>query len=476
MRFFRPLAAVLILGLFAGGCSFFKRDLKSSNESADAGGGAIAQKDSTAESGPSEGVVGLEKAREDSFEWEDKKGNLSAKSAPAADLPVPPRNPEKQNTEAVGSSDVWSKPGVSTPPKEVSEQVADAMSSPTIEGPAIEPAPTGKPLSGGMSIDSPGISSQPSTSTNPITQTSPLESHAETNSSQGSDSLTLRSSSSPPSGIMGAPIGTPSFEDSSSSSGFQTITDDASQSQLSLQAKPPVSSTVEDLSRETDRQALNLARAISPTSSSGNAGSGLSNASSSATPGFQPSGSGKSIESNNGPALGETGPSSTQLPAATSPQFQAEPEGNLLAMANKGKVSSDSSPAPAAAPTSGPLPDAKTLKDQGIQQYKNKQFDQATQSFRQYLSAYPDEDQEIEWRLAQSLFLGNRWGEAEREFDKLRGSPRPEFRADAILKLGMIDQKRGNVEGAREQWRRVVADYPKTDAATRASKLLAGTP
>jgi len=148
-------------------------------------------------------------------------------------------------------------------------------------------------------------------------------------------------------------------------------------------------------------------------------------------------------------------------------------------MAGDGKTSMDSSPPSpidtAAAP-SGPLPDAQTLKQQGIQQYREKKYDQAIQSFRRYLSAYPDEDQEIEWRLAQSLFLGNRWGEAEKEFDKLRGSPRPEFRADAILKLGMIDQKRGNMEGAREQWRRVVESYPKTDAATRASRLLAETP
>ncbi len=480
MKLLSPITLVLILGLLVGGCSFFKRDLKSSDEFADAGGGLIAQKDSSIDSGPSMGVTGLEKAREDSFDWNEQPGDLTAKSAPAKDLPLPPRNPAEVSAGSTktGTNDIWTAPGGSTTPKNVSEQVAEALSAPPIDGSVIEPAPIGKPLHQGMESGSLSMSSEPETSMLPITETSPLGLSGDTSSSQENGSFSLRSSTTPPSGIVGPSLDLPPLPESPSPPGFKTITEDASQSQLSLKAQSSGTSALEDLSRETDKQAANLARAIKPSTLSENRGARTSPSTTSPFMGFQPLNPGTTMGQPDNSGLDDTGPSATDIPAPTRPT-SPEPEGNLLAMATEGKGSSDSSPASPTGNTFNPpvsLPDAKTLKDQGIQLYREKKYDQAIQSFRQYLSAYPDEDQEIEWRLAQSLFLGNRWGEAEKEFDKLRGSPRPEFRADAILKLGMIDQKRGNMEGAREQWRRVVESYPRTDAAARASKLLAETP
>ncbi len=482
MRPFLPLVVVVVFSLLMGGCSFFKRDLKSSDASADAGGALIAQRDSSIDSGPSEGVVGLEKAPADSFDWNQQGGGLSTKSATAQDSPLPPRDPDAEsapgNTLKPGTGDIWSTPPSSPSTRNISEQIADALSSAPPEGSAIEPSPVGKPLNQTFDQKMDSIGSKPETSTKPITQTSPLVSTPEIGSHDEVGSLSLRSTSPSPSGIVGPPIDLPSLNDSQTTPGFKTISEDASQSPLSIRSQPPDTPDLEALSRETDKQAANLARAIKPSSLSENS---LTNSSSPAMPpatGFQRLDS----TTNTGPSTNspqrDIGPSATEIPVPARPSPN-EPERNLLAMAGDGKTSMDSSPPSpidtAAAP-SGPLPDAQTLKQQGIQQYREKKYDQAIQSFRRYLSAYPDEDQEIEWRLAQSLFLGNRWGEAEKEFDKLRGSPRPEFRADAILKLGMIDQKRGNMEGAREQWRRVVESYPKTDAATRASRLLAETP
>lgn len=447
MRLLHPLAVVLIFSLLASGCSLFKRDLKSSNESADAGGAAIPQKDAAA---PSEGVAALEKAPEDSFDW-------NKKSAPAKDLPLPPRDPSEvnggQTATGSGGNDIWSSSGNGTPSK-TSQQTASAMGNP-IEGPAIEPAPTGKPLNQEMGTKpSPGVS-QPITSTQPITQTSPLSTTPGPGSSGEAGALTLRSSSSPPPEIVGPSLSdVPSVAESTASPGFKTIHEDASQTASSIQSSG--ANALDNLTKETDRQASNLAHAISPSGTNASSNPETSISSSPPETGFKPL------------------KSDPDTPSSTT-----EPAGNLLAMGPGNKTGSDVSPggsAESSSASSEPLPDANTLKEQGIQQYRDKKFDEATKSFKQYLSAYPDENQEIEWRLAQSLFLGNRWGEAEKEFDKLRGSPRPEFRADAILKLGMIDQKRGNVEGAREKWKRVVQDYPKTEAATRATKLLAESP
>ena len=481
MRHFLPLVVVLVFGLLAGGCSFFKRDLKSSDESADAGGALIAQKDSSIDSGPSAGVTGLEKAPADSFDWNETGSGLTTKSLSNDDSSLPPRDPgaESASVDSLksGAGDIWSAPAGSPSTKKMSDQIADAMSSAPPEGAAIEPAPVGKPLGPTFENDPVPMSSQPETSTKPITQTSPLAPSQESGSPIDVDALTLRSPNPPPSGIMGPPLDLPSSTDSQASPGFKTITEDAGQSQLSLRSQSPGGPDLEDLSRETDQQAANLARAIKPSSLSENSLPGSPNPVMAPATGFQR----LETTTNAGPSTssggGDIGPSATEVPVPAR-QPSADPEGNLLAMATDGRVRTDTPPVPADTTTtpSGPLPDAQTLKDQGIRQYREKKYDQAIQSFRRYLSAYPDEDQEIEWRLAQSLCLGHRWGEAEKEFDKLRGSPRPEFRADAILKLGMIDQKRGNMDGAREQWRRVVESYPKTDAASRASKLLAESP
>src|SRR5690606_15186218 len=119
--------------------------------------------------------------------------------------------------------------------------------------------------------------------------------------------------------------------------------------------------------------------------------------------------------------------------------------------------STDVAPAPAMAspapksPAAAPAPpDPKELERTAIQYYQSRQFDQAISSFQKYLSlGYPDANQEIQWRLAQSLYESNRLNEAAEEFRKLVGSPNPENRADALLKLGLIDERNGEVEVAR---------------------------
>jgi TolA-binding protein len=170
------------------------------------------------------------------------------------------------------------------------------------------------------------------------------------------------------------------------------------------------------------------------------------------------------------------GAGEVQTPPPIPPRREARSEDPLLV--SKGPSRNDAaggsrSREPAA---QDPLPDAKTLKERGVDQYKKRQFDDAILTFRRYLGAYPDDSQEVRWRLAQALFETNRWGEATQEFNELRGSPQADYRADAILKLGMIDQKKGDMVSARQQWKRVVETYPNTEAAKKASKFLAESP
>jgi TolA-binding protein len=123
-----------------------------------------------------------------------------------------------------------------------------------------------------------------------------------------------------------------------------------------------------------------------------------------------------------------------------------------------------------------PLPDAATLRAKGVSEYKASQFEQSIETFRKYLGNYPDDNQEIRWRLAQALYESGRWGEASKEFNELRGSPQPEIRADAIYKLGKVDQKKGDLTAAKQQWKRVVDSYPNTVAAKKAAESLAENP
>jgi len=93
--------------------------------------------------------------------------------------------------------------------------------------------------------------------------------------------------------------------------------------------------------------------------------------------------------------------------------------------------------------------DPSQLKAEGVDLYKAGRFPEAIQAFRKYIaSGYPDENQEVQWRLAQALYGSGRWAESAAEFNKLIGSPNPEYRADALFKLGLIDRQKGDWESA----------------------------
>lgn len=118
------------------------------------------------------------------------------------------------------------------------------------------------------------------------------------------------------------------------------------------------------------------------------------------------------------------------------------------------------------------LPDAKTLKQQGINQYKDREFAAAVTSFRDYLSAYTEEEEAVRAWLGYALMQDRRYGEASKEFNTLLNSGNPELRADAHYYLGLIHEKQGDFEAARVRWEQVVETYPNSQAAEKARKSL----
>ncbi|MCA9429464.1 MAG: tetratricopeptide repeat protein, partial [Candidatus Omnitrophica bacterium] len=124
---------------------------------------------------------------------------------------------------------------------------------------------------------------------------------------------------------------------------------------------------------------------------------------------------------------------------------------------------------------SADLPDPKTLKQRGIDAYHAHDFDAAVTAFRDYLSAYTEEEDAVRAWLGYALMQDRRYGEASKEFTTLLNSANPELRADAHYYLGSIYDKQGNFEAAKVRWEQVVENYPNTKAAEKARKSLSQT-
>ncbi len=118
------------------------------------------------------------------------------------------------------------------------------------------------------------------------------------------------------------------------------------------------------------------------------------------------------------------------------------------------------------------LPDARTLKKQGIDYYHDRNFSAAITAFRDYLSAYSEEEDAVRAWLGYALMQDRRFGEASKEFTTLLNSDNPELRADAHYYLGSIHEKQGDFEAAKVRWEQVIEFYPNSKAAEKAQKSL----
>jgi len=106
---------------------------------------------------------------------------------------------------------------------------------------------------------------------------------------------------------------------------------------------------------------------------------------------------------------------------------------------------------------------------------KTKEYDKAIPAFERFLEAYPQSDyaDNAHYWLGQLLFNKQQWEPSKRSFatvvDTFTESSK---RAEAMVKLGLIAQRTGDANTAKNWFERVVAEYPNTTAAKLAASNL----
>ncbi|PKI01907.1 tol-pal system protein YbgF [Glaciecola sp. 33A] len=106
---------------------------------------------------------------------------------------------------------------------------------------------------------------------------------------------------------------------------------------------------------------------------------------------------------------------------------------------------------------------------------KERNYDDAIPAFQVFLSTFPNSsytDNAHYW-LGQLLFNKQDWDGARLQFEsvvnKFADSPK---RADAILKLGMVEKSVGNKAKAKRLFEQVVAEYPDATPSRLANEQL----
>lgn len=142
----------------------------------------------------------------------------------------------------------------------------------------------------------------------------------------------------------------------------------------------------------------------------------------------------------------------------------------------------DSSPAPAATEPARTLPPplARRREDPIAARYasalelvRERRFGEAIEAFGRFLVDHPQHqyaDNALYWR-GESFYALRDYRAAVAEFERVvRGFPRGNKVADALLKIGLCHQRMGDLEQARRYFRRVREQFPDSVAATMAPR------
>ncbi|HEY4393840.1 MAG TPA: tol-pal system protein YbgF [Polyangia bacterium] len=113
-------------------------------------------------------------------------------------------------------------------------------------------------------------------------------------------------------------------------------------------------------------------------------------------------------------------------------------------------------------------PQAKRAYDAAIALVNAKKYDQALDSLAAFLVKWPDHpyaDHAMYWR-GECYFARGDYARAADQFEGVVARfPAGAKVPDALLKLGMSQQRLGNQPRAREAYARLAKDFPQTDAA-----------
>ncbi len=113
-------------------------------------------------------------------------------------------------------------------------------------------------------------------------------------------------------------------------------------------------------------------------------------------------------------------------------------------------------------------PEAKRAYDAALSLVNAKQYDKALDGLSAFLVKWPDHpyaDHAMYWR-GECYFARQDYAHASDEFEGLLARfPAGAKAPDALLKLGVCQQRLGRTAEAKESFDRLAQDYPQTDAA-----------
>ena len=115
-------------------------------------------------------------------------------------------------------------------------------------------------------------------------------------------------------------------------------------------------------------------------------------------------------------------------------------------------------------------PDAKRTYERGLSQVQGKQLDKGLDTLAAFLVKWPDHpyaENAMYWR-GEAYYAKGDYAKAAEQFEAVLarfggGAKAP----DALLKLGMCQDKLGSPARAQEYWDRLKNEYPKSDAVRR---------
>ena len=124
-------------------------------------------------------------------------------------------------------------------------------------------------------------------------------------------------------------------------------------------------------------------------------------------------------------------------------------------------------------------PDAKRAYDAALALVNARQFDKALDALAAFLVKWPEHpyaDNAMYWR-AECYFARADYARAAEQFEGVAARfPAGNKAPDALLKLGLSQQKLGNGAKARETFQKLVQLYPQSEAARRAPAASASQP
>ena len=135
---------------------------------------------------------------------------------------------------------------------------------------------------------------------------------------------------------------------------------------------------------------------------------------------------------------------------------------------------------PSPAPSPAPAPSAagvspRRMLEQSFADYTAGQYTLAIQGYEAFLRTFPASDQadDAQFMIGESHFSARKDAEAVTAYNEvITRYPSGNATPDAYYKRGLVMERMGSVDGARESWQQVVKLFPETDAGRLAKQGL----